>query len=208
MFPTNQFPHSLADRLMNKPFQNTPITLAIALGANLPSPAGQPASTLRAVRPELETVICDWLSTSLGEKIVREKSSTDLRWRWSPLFETEPIGGPSEQATYINAVLVVDGTKLSSLQPSEKGALNLLERFLKIERDFGRERKKSDIRWGPRPLDLDLLGWGGLYVKNEALTLPHPRLFERNFVVVPLGEALNKGGQTPIRLPKNPAWEE
>ena len=85
-----------------------PNTLAVALGANLPSSAGSPIATLVSVRPKLEQVICNWLSTSLEEKSIIEKASKDLRWRWSPLFETDPIGGPSGQAAYINAVLVVD----------------------------------------------------------------------------------------------------
>ncbi len=193
---------------MSTPTQNEPNKLAIALGSNLPSPVGSPTSTLIAVRPELEKVICDWLYTSLDEKRDTEKSSKDLRWRWSPLFETDPIGGPINQATYINAVVVVDGTKFSSLKPSKTTALNLLERFLKIERDFGRDRNFANIHWGPRPLDIDLLAWGDLHVRDERLTLPHPRLIERNFVVVPLGEALNKGESPPRRLPPQAHWQE
>ena len=187
---------------------NEPNILAVALGANLPSPVGSPISTMVSVRPKLEDVIRNWVSTSLGEKSIIEKTSTDLRWRWSPLFETDPIGGPSGQDSYINAVLVVDGPKLSSLKPSEKTATNLLERFLKIERSFGRDRTISNIRWGARPLDLDLLAWGGLQINNQILTLPHPRLAERNFVVVPLGEALNKGITKPRRIPPQENWKE
>ena len=208
MFPDQSLSSSLADRLMHTSPTNKPNTLAVALGANLPSSVGSPITTLVSVRPKLEQVICHWLSTSLGEKSVIEKSSTDLRWRWSPLFETDPIGGPSDQDMFINAVLVVDGPKLSSLKPSEKAAINLLERFLKIERNFGRNRKISNIRWGPRPLDLDLLAWGDLQIKNEILSLPHPRLLERNFVVVPLGEALNKGITKPRPIPPQENWQE
>ncbi|WP_320668275.1 2-amino-4-hydroxy-6-hydroxymethyldihydropteridine diphosphokinase [Prochlorococcus sp. MIT 1307] len=193
---------------MIKPTQKDQITLAVALGANVPSPFGPPTSTLIAVRPQLEKVICDWLYTSLGEKIDEEKSSTDLRWRWSPLFETDPMGGPIGQSPYINAVVVVDGTKVSSLKPTQKSALNLLERFLEIETYFGRDRKNCTIRWGPRPLDLDLLAWGTLQVKHELLTLPHPRLTARSFVVVPLGEALNQGETKPSRLPPQLDWPE
>ncbi len=117
-----------------------PNILAVALGANLPSSIGSPIRTLVAVRPKLEEIICNWLSTSLGEKSIIERSSRDLHWRWSPLFETDPVGGPIDQDSYINAVLVVDGPKLSSLTPSKKPAINLLERFLKLEKEFGRDR--------------------------------------------------------------------
>ena len=185
-----------------------PITLAIALGANLPSQAGSPIQTLVKVRPELEAVIQDWVTDSLVQKTVVETTSRGFRWRWSPLFETDAIGGPNGQPPYINAVLVVDGPRLSSLNPSKKAALNLLERFLKIEQNYGRDRKSPSIRWGPRPLDLDFLAWGGLQVNHEVLTLPHPHLIERNFVIVPLGEALKKGEPAPRRLPAQPQWQE
>ena len=102
----------------------------------------------------------------------------------------------------------MDGPILSALKPSEKAAINLLERFLKIEKVFGRDRTSSNIRWGPRSLDLDLLAWGKLHVQNELLTLPHPRLIERNFVVVPLGEALNHGCSAPRRIPSQLKWLE
>ncbi len=182
-------------------------TLAIALGANLPSPIGPPVSTLVMVRPALEKVVNAWLSDSLGETVVQNKISKDLRLRWSPLFETEPIGGPRDQDVYINAVLVVDGPKLFSLQPSKKAAINLLERFLILEKNFGRNREIAQVPCGPRPLDLDLLAWGGLQIQHEIITLPHPRLIERNFVVVPLGEALNRGTKAPRCLPAQPNWQ-
>ena len=107
-----------------------PRTLAIALGANTSSKLGPPATTLREVRPQIERTICLWLGSLLKEKKSTELIYTNLRWRWSPLFRTKPIGGPKEQSAYINAVLIVDGAKLSSLKPSTKAALVLLERFL------------------------------------------------------------------------------
>ncbi len=193
---------------MYSSFLKEPNIIAVSLGANLPSSIGSPITTLIAVRPKLEQIICEWLSTSLGEKAIIDRSSRDLYWRWSPLFETDPIGGPNDQDSYVNAVLVVDGPKLSSLTPSEKPAINLLERFLKLEKKFGRDRNSSKIRWGPRPLDLDFLAWGGLQVSHERLTLPHPRLIERSFVIVPLGEALSQGIRKPRRLPPQKSWQE
>ena len=118
------------------------------------------------------------------------------------------MGGPINQPAYINAVLVVDGPRFSLLEPSEFAALNLLERFLQLENYFGRDRQRSDVLWGPRSLDIDLLAWGGLQVQQEALTIPHPRLIERSFVIVPLGEALSAKGEKPRKIPPQVNWQE
>jgi len=131
-----------------------------------------------------------------------------LRCRWSPLFETDPVGGPTEQPAYINAVLVVDGPQLAAMQPCEAAALLLLEKLLALEKRFGRDRQLTMLRWQPRSLDLDLLAWGGLHVQHEALTLPHPRLIERSFVVVPLAAALSAGGEMTRRIPPDLDWPE
>ena len=154
------------------------------------------------------TFLYDWLSASLNEITGGEKASKKLRCRWSPLFETDPVGGPSHQPAYINAVLLVDGGWLSCLKPSEKAALNLLERFLKIENNFGRDRSSSSVKWGPRSLDLDLLAWGELQVNHKDLTLPHPRSLERSFVILPLAEALKTGSKKLRRIPSQPDWKE
>ncbi len=183
-----------------------PNLLAVGLGANLPSPIGPPISTLIAVRPILQKVIQDWLSQVTGEKTDRDKHSNDLEWCWSSLYETTPIGGPSQQNPYINAVLVVNGERLASVIPCESAARNLLERFLKIEKDFGRDRKTTEIRWGPRSLDLDLLGWGSLQVHQKDLILPHPRLLARSFVIVPLGEALTQKESQPPFIKTKLDW--
>ncbi len=68
-------------------------TLAVGLGANLPSKAGPPNATLCAARPQLETLIKDWLQSIIKKK---EIDFSCLRWRWSPLFETDPLGGPED----------------------------------------------------------------------------------------------------------------
>ncbi len=93
----------------------------------------------------------------------------------SSLYETAPIGGP-EQGPYLNAVALLDTT----LEPEA-----LLAACLAIERDRGRRRR---VRWGPRPLDLDILTFGDVVVDRPGLTIPHPRLLERRFVVAPLLE--------------------
>lgn len=92
----------------------------------------------------------------------------------SPLYETEPIGPP--QPMYLNAVAELE----VSLEP-----LQLLDALLHTETSLGRERKE---RWGPRRIDLDLLLYDDLRFENERLILPHPRMSERDFVLVPLAD--------------------
>ncbi len=137
-----------------------------------------------------------------------ENHNKTLRWRWSPLFETEPIGGPPGQPMYINAALIVDGAMLSALRPSKEAAIKLLDRFLLLEKEFGRNRNSGEVPWGPRSLDLDLLAWGSLQVENEVLTLPHPRIIERSFVLVPLTAALTRQSNIPKKIPPDKDWPE
>ena len=93
----------------------------------------------------------------------------------SRLYETEPVGPP--QGRYLNAVLALDTTL---------DARGLLERLLALERAAGRRRVPE--RNAPRTLDLDLLLFGEARLDTPELTLPHPRLHERAFVLVPLAE--------------------
>ena len=93
----------------------------------------------------------------------------------SQVYQTEPVG-PAGQGPYLNAVLRGQTT----LPPRE-----LLQELLRIEESLGRVRQQ---RWGPRTLDLDLLDYGGLVLEEPGLTLPHPRLHQRPFVLVPLGD--------------------
>ena len=95
--------------------------------------------------------------------------------RVSPLYETAPVGGP-EQGPYLNAVVLID----TELAPQE-----LLQRCLEIEKDAGRTRRE---RWGPRTLDLDILLYGDTELDEPGLTVPHPRMTERRFVLEPLLE--------------------
>lgn len=93
----------------------------------------------------------------------------------SSLYRTAPVG-VTEQPDFINAVCEVD----TSLPTG-----TLLQALLGIERTHGRQR---DIPGGPRTLDLDLLLYGELACHEPGLTLPHPRLHERAFVLYPLSE--------------------
>jgi len=97
--------------------------------------------------------------------------------RWSALYRTRPVGGPADQPDYLN------GVALLVLRPPWREPEALLERLLAIERQQGRERR---VRWGPRTLDLDLLAVGERVVTSSRLTLPHPRMMQRAFVLAPL----------------------
>jgi 2-amino-4-hydroxy-6-hydroxymethyldihydropteridine diphosphokinase len=93
----------------------------------------------------------------------------------SRLYETEPVGPP--QGRYLNAVVALDTTL---------AAQALLERLLELEQAAGRRR--GGPRNAPRTLDLDLLLFGDVCIDAPELSLPHPRLHERAFVLVPLAE--------------------
>jgi 2-amino-4-hydroxy-6-hydroxymethyldihydropteridine diphosphokinase len=92
-------------------------------------------------------------------------------------YATPPWGGV-EQAPFVNACIEID----TPLDPHA-----LLFALQKIERKFGRDRQ-NERRWGPRTLDLDLIAYDDVSLESPELTLPHPRLFERAFVLVPLAE--------------------
>ncbi|TFH14128.1 MAG: 2-amino-4-hydroxy-6-hydroxymethyldihydropteridine diphosphokinase [Acidimicrobiales bacterium] len=92
----------------------------------------------------------------------------------SPLYETAPVGGPDDQGPYLNAALTADTTL---------DAATLLALLHRIE--AGRERQRT-VHWGPRTLDLDLLVHGDVVSDTAMLEVPHPRMHERRFVMVPV----------------------
>ena len=94
----------------------------------------------------------------------------------SPLYETEPVGGPPGQAAYLNAVVQLS---------SERSPRELLEVANRIEAEAGRVRAE---RHGPRTLDVDVLWVDGVTVDEPDLVVPHPRMFERRFVLAPLAD--------------------
>jgi 2-amino-4-hydroxy-6-hydroxymethyldihydropteridine diphosphokinase len=91
----------------------------------------------------------------------------------SRLRETEPVG-VTEQPRFLNAAVALE---------TELTARELLDQLLAVERRLGRERGE---RWGPRTIDLDLLLYGDETIDEPGLTVPHPRLHERRFVLEPL----------------------
>ena len=94
---------------------------------------------------------------------------------YSSIYQTE-AWGPIPQADFLNQVLLVS----TSLKPEA-----CLTELLEIERQFGRERKE---RWGPRTLDLDILYYGDVILAESDLSIPHPRITERKFILTPLAE--------------------
>jgi len=106
----------------------------------------------------------------------------------SQVFETDPVGGPEGQGAYLNMVVAVD----TPLDP-----FAFLRRCHRIEHEARRER---DVRWGPRTLDIDVLFYDDVTMSSPELTIPHPRINERRFVLAPLAEV------APERCP--PGWQE
>ncbi|MGY3453565.1 2-amino-4-hydroxy-6-hydroxymethyldihydropteridine diphosphokinase [Bradyrhizobium sp. USDA 4353] len=89
-----------------------------------------------------------------------------------------PPWGEEQQPPFINACIAIETTTAPHL---------LLAILHEVERMFGRNRAQ-ETRWGPRTLDLDLIAYDDVRIDTPDLTLPHPRLFERGFVLVPLAE--------------------
>jgi len=108
-------------------------------------------------------------------KLLDEIEGVEVR-RISQFIETEPEGGPNGQGKFFNAVAQVEIT----LAPAE-----LLVKLQQIEQLLGRKRGLEE-RWGPRTCDLDILLVDDLVVQGEQLTIPHPRMHERRFVLEPL----------------------
>lgn len=122
------------------------------------------------------------LGSNLGDSLAILESAVDIlattpdiqlktRSHW---YQTQAIGPP--QPNYLNGCLIL----MSTIPPHE-----LLAILLEVEKHFGRERRE---RWGPRTLDLDLLLFDDLILDTPTLQIPHPRMVERAFVLVPLAE--------------------
>ncbi len=105
----------------------------------------------------------------------------------SSVYETDPVGGPEDQGPFLNAVVQL---------ATERSPRQLLEAAAAAEAAAGRVRT---VRWGPRTLDVDVLWVDGASVAEPDLVVPHPRLWERAFVLVPLAE-LAPDLATPERL--------
>jgi 2-amino-4-hydroxy-6-hydroxymethyldihydropteridine diphosphokinase len=115
----------------------------------------------------------------------------------SPVYETSPVGGPEGQGPYLNCVVELS---------TELGPRELLDLAHQVEAVAGRERKE---RWGPRTLDVDVLLVDDLTVDEPDLVVPHPRMFERRFVLAPLAdlapEVLPEGWEARVAGDVHPA---
>ena len=126
------------------------------------------------------------LGSNLGDRaaliraaLARLDALPDVRVeRASRLYETDPVASPPGAPAYLNAAAVVTTT----LDPEA-----LLDALLAVEASLGRERP-AGVANAPRPIDLDLLSYEQAQLRTERLELPHPRLLERQFVLVPLVE--------------------
>jgi 2-amino-4-hydroxy-6-hydroxymethyldihydropteridine diphosphokinase len=96
--------------------------------------------------------------------------------RLSRFYKTQPVGGPPNQPEFLNAAGVIDTTLLPQV---------LLEKLQEIEIRFGRVRKEH---WGPRTLDIDILLYGNEIISTPTLTIPHPEMLRRCFVLEPATE--------------------
>ena len=117
----------------------------------------------RAVLDRAVAMLCD------GQEVRLTARSSDYR---------TPPWGVTEQPPFVNLCIAVETT----LPPHA-----LLERAQAVERALGRDRAREQ-RWGPRSADIDIIAYDDLTLAEGELTLPHPRLFERAFVLVPLSE--------------------
>lgn len=106
----------------------------------------------------------------------------------SRVFETDPVGGPGGQGPYLNLVVALD---------TDLPARELLRLCHRLEAAAGRVREEH---WGPRTLDVDILWIDGETIDERDLVVPHPRMWERRFVLAPLADV------APDLLPSG--WEE
>ena len=121
------------------------------------------------------------LGSNLGDRVAHLQHAVDELARAddvevsavSRVYETAPVGGPPQEA-YLNAVVALDTT----LAPHDLLAL--------AQRIENRAHRVRNERWGPRTLDVDVLLYDDLELDDPELTIPHPRMWERGFVLAPL----------------------
>ena len=145
-----------------------------------------------------EHLVCLGLGSNLGDR--RENLLSALRLldtmegmrilEISSVYETEPWG-VTEQPDFLNLVALLSTTR------DPRGVLTACE---EVEKKLGRVRAE---RWGPRVIDVDILLYDDLELEEEDLVIPHPRMLERDFVMVPLREL-----DPPVLLPRRKKVEE
>jgi len=123
------------------------------------------------------------LGSNLGDRLqylkkaikeIEESDKISIK-KISSVYETKPVGCEN-QPQFLNLVLEVQ---------TSLGPLPLLERLLAIEKEMGRKREE---KWGSRNVDVDILLYADLIVNSDRLAIPHPRMHQRKFVLVPLAQ--------------------
>jgi 2-amino-4-hydroxy-6-hydroxymethyldihydropteridine diphosphokinase len=145
-----------------------------------PSPHVIDADTLSGGLKPIRQVILS-LGSNLGDREANLQGAVDALRDTpdvvvvdvSPVYETDPVGGPEESGPYLNIVLLADTTLSVD---------TLLDRAHAVEQAFGRERS---VPGAPRTLDVDVITYGKKTIQTEELTVPHPRAHERAFVLAP-----------------------
>lgn len=157
---------------------SAPTDLAHASGpSGDPADAAEPGRDAVSSRPVVRAFL--GLGSNLGDRL-RYLRDAVLTLRdvglvaVSPVYETDPVGGPVDQDRYLNLVVELH---------TDRTPHELLGVCRRLEAAAGRLREE---RWGPRTLDVDVLWVEGQQVDDDDLTVPHPRLWERRFVVAPL----------------------
>lgn len=125
------------------------------------------------------------MGSNMGDRLAYLQLAIDELQRYgrvlraSSVYETEPVGFETDNP-FLNAVAEVAW---------EGSAEELMTTLLQIELELGRTRSETE-RYTSRPIDLDILLWDQEVINNDRLTVPHPRMHERNFVLVPLNELI------------------
>lgn len=121
------------------------------------------------------------LGSNIGDRIkylvsaVNELAKIGVVEKKSTIYESEPFGYKNQQ-NFLNAVCILKSDAEVSV---------LLNQLKEIEMKMGR---KDIVRWGPRIIDLDIIDWDGEKVESEGLKIPHPEMYNRNFVLIPLAD--------------------
>ncbi len=135
----------------------------------------------------MKTVVA--LGANLGDReLTFQRAIAAMAARIGPIsatsrfYETEPLvlpGSAEEQPPYLNAVIALD----TALPAPE-----VLRTLQSIERELGRDRSAELVRWGPREIDLDIVAMESLQLSEPGLTIPHPEMHKRRFVLEPMAE--------------------
>ncbi|VAW73309.1 2-amino-4-hydroxy-6-hydroxymethyldihydropteridinepyrophosphokinase [hydrothermal vent metagenome] len=174
----------------NKAVMRTYVNVFLGLGSNLDDPVQQIKNAIQALQ---QLPDCVWLSSSslyqsiaMTENFV-EVNSADVNSCLSKSLHATLDSSNESQADYINAVVNIKTTL---------NAFQLLEQTMAIEQQQKRQR---EIHWGPRTLDIDLLVYGSELINTDILTVPHPGMHQRSFVLLPLSELVSEDFIIPGR---------